>query len=204
MNGRKTQGTSGRGGDGQRSWPRLAVAPVTLALVCLLAAACGGGSSPSAVKTTATGGSDPSDGGSDSSGGGAGRQQAALVYAKCMRSHGVKDFPDPDSSGNFNVSSEPTSSQEADANQACNRLLDVGTQLSTAQTQRTLANLLKYSQCMRAHGVPNFPDPQATTGGVGVPGGFTFDTAGRNLNQKGAVYQAAAKTCEPLAKHAKG
>jgi hypothetical protein len=199
MNGPMTQ----RGRDGQRPWPRLAAAPVTLALVCLLAAACGGGSSPSAVKTTATG-SAPSDGGSDSSGGGAGRQQAALVYAKCMRSHGVKDFPDPDSSGNFNVSSEPTSSQEADANQTCNHLLDVGTQLSAAQTQRTLANLLKYSQCMRSHGVPNFPDPQTTTGGVGVPGGFTFDTANRNLNQKGAVYQAAAKTCEPLAQHSKG
>jgi len=201
MNGRKTQSASGRGRDGQRSW-RLAAAPVTLALVCLLAGACGGGSSPSAAKTATTGGSDPADGGS--SGGGAGRQQAALVYAKCMRSHGVKDFPDPDSGGNFNVSSEPTSSQEGDANQACNHLLDTGTQLSAAQTQHTLANLLKYSQCMRAHGVPNFPDPQTTTGGVGQPGGFTFDTADRNLNQKGSVYQAAAKTCEPLSKNAKG
>jgi hypothetical protein len=204
MNGRKTQDTSGRGRDGQRSWPRLAAAPVTLALICLPATACGGGSSPSAAKSTAKGGSDPSDGGSDSSGGGATRQAAALVYAKCMRSHGVKDFPDPDSSGNFNVSSDPTSSKEADANQVCNHLLNVGTQLNAAQTQHTLSRLLKYSQCMRAHGVPGFPDPQTTTGGIGVPGGFTFDTADRNLNQKSAQYQAAATTCEPLAKHSKG
>jgi hypothetical protein len=121
-----------------------------------------------------------------------------------MRAHHVKDFPDPDTSGNFDVSSEPSSGQEADANRACNHLLDVGGQLNAAQTQRTLANLLKYSRCMRAHGVPNFPDPRTTTGGIGVPGGFTFDTAGRNLGQKSARYQAAARTCEPFAEHSKG
>jgi hypothetical protein len=57
---------------------------------------------------------------------------------------------------------------------------------------------------MRAHGVPNFPDPQTTNGGIGVPSGFTFDTSGRNLDQKSPQYQAANQACQSLATHAKG
>src|SRR5260370_34299274 len=57
-----------------------------MACTAVLVTACGGGSSPGA---SATGGST--------------RAQAALAYARCMRSHGVPDFPDPDSNGNFNL-----------------------------------------------------------------------------------------------------
>jgi len=121
-----------------------------------------------------------------------------------MRSHGVPDFPDPDSSGNFNLDNDSVSSQETAANQVCNHLLNVGAQLNAAQTQHALSQLVKYAQCMRAHGVPNFPDPQITNGGVGVPGGFTFDTSGRNLGQKSRQYQSAARACQSLATHAKG
>jgi hypothetical protein len=120
-----------------------------------------------------------------------------------MRSHGVPDFPDPDSNGNFHLDN-PVSSQETAANQACNHLLNVGTQLNAAQRQHTLGQLVKYAQCMRAHGVPNFPDPQTTNGGIGVPGGFTFDTSGAHLGQKSPQYQAAAQACQSLATHAKG
>jgi hypothetical protein len=120
-----------------------------------------------------------------------------------MRSHGVPDFPDPDSNGNFNLPNSVTS-QESAANQVCNHLLNVGPQLNAAQTQHVLLRLVRYAQCMRAHGVPNFPDPQTTNGGIGVPGGFTFPTAGRNLHQKSPQYQAASRACQSLATHAKG
>ena len=70
-----------------------------------------------------------------------------LAYARCMRSHGVPDFAEPDSNGN------------------CNHLLNTDTQLSAARTQRTLGQLVKYSRCMRAHGVPGFPDPTTISGG---------------------------------------
>src|SRR6266700_3620797 len=63
---------------------------------------------------------------------------------------------------------------------------------------------LAYARCMRSHGVPNFPDPQITNGGIGVPGGFTFDTSGLGLHQKSPQYQAAARACQSLATHAKG
>jgi hypothetical protein len=120
-----------------------------------------------------------------------------------MRAHGVPDFPDPGSNGNFNLPSSG-STQETAANHVCNHLLNVGPQLTMAQTQHALRQLVKYAQCMRAHGVPNFPDPQITSGGIGVPGGFTFDTADRNLDQKSPRYQAASRACQSLATHAKG
>ena len=207
MNGCEINDSSGRGRDRRRSWPRWAAALAAMALIGLLATACGGGSSPAA---SATGGST--------------RAQAALAYARCMRSHGVPDFPDPDSNGNFHLGndqqgggsrgsgsssggsqeSNSVSSQETAANQVCNHLLNVGAQLNAAQTQHALSQLVKYAQCMRAHGVPNFPDPQITNGGIGVPGGFTFDTSGRNLGQKSRQYQSAARACQSLATHAKG
>jgi hypothetical protein len=187
MNGREMNGSSGRGRDRRRSSPRWTAALAAMACIALLATACRGGSSLAA-----------------SAAGGSARVQAALSYARCMRSHGVPDFPDPDGNGNFTLPSSPVSTQETAANQVCNHLLDVGTQLNAAQQQHTLSQLVKYAQCVRAHGVPNFPDPQTTNGGIGVPGGFTFDTAGRNLDQKSPQYQDAARACESLATHAKG
>ena len=187
MNEPETSDSPSRGRDRRRSWPRRGPALAATALIGLLATACGGGSSPAASVT-----------------GGSTRAQAALAYAGCMRSHGVPDFPDPDSDGNFNIGSDPVTSQETAANQVCNHLLNVGTGLNAAQTQHALGQLVKYAQCMRAHGVPNFPDPQLTNGGIGVPSGFTFDTSGLNLDQKSPQYQAASKACESLATHAKG
>ena len=75
--------SSGRG-LGQ-PWLRGAAALATMVCLALLAA-CGG--SPSAA-ASGTGGST--------------RVQGQLAYARCMRSHGVPDFAEPDSNGNFNV-----------------------------------------------------------------------------------------------------
>jgi hypothetical protein len=179
----------GRGRGPRRPSLRRTAALVTMACIALLATACSSGSSPAA---SATGRST--------------REQAALIYARCMRSHGVPDFPDPDpdSNGNFNLDNNSVSSQETAANQVCNHLLNVGTPLNAAQAEHALRQLVRYAQCMRSHGVPNFPDPQITSGGIGVPSGFTFDTAGRNLDQRSPQYQAASRACQSLATHAKG
>jgi hypothetical protein len=139
-----------------------------------------------------------------------------------MRSHSVPEFPDPDSNGNFHLSndqqgggskgsgsnsgtgqeSNPVSSQETAANQVCNHLLDAGTQMNAAQQEHALSQLVKYAQCMRAHGVPNFADPHTTSGGIGVPGGIGFDLSGIDLHS--AQFQAASHACQSLAAHAKG
>ena len=203
--------SSGLGRDRRRSWLRWAAALAAMALIGLLATACGGGSSPAASAT----------GGSASATGGSTREQAALGYARCMRSNGVPDFPDPDSNGNFNLGNNQPGSgskgsgsnsgssressvspQETAANQVCNHLLNVGTQLNAAQTQHTLSQLVKYAQCMGAHGVPSFPDPHTTNGGIGVPSGIGFDMSGIDLNSP--QYRSADQACRSLAKNVKG
>jgi hypothetical protein len=189
----------GRGRGPRRPWLRRAAALAVIGCIPLLAMACGGGPSTAASAT-----------------GRPTRAQAALAYARCMRSHGVPDFPDPDSNGNFDLrnnqqgggstvsGSDSVSPQETAANQVCNHLLNVGPQLNAAQTQHTLSQLVKYARCMRAHGVPNFPDPHTTSGGIGVPSGFTFDLSGSGIDGKSPQYQAAAQACQSLATHAKG
>jgi hypothetical protein len=59
--------------------------------------------------------------------------------------------------------------------------------------------LLATSQCMRAHGVPNFPDPTKGPGGEGLsinatPGSSTIAVNG--ITFSGPAFQAAAKTCK--------
>jgi hypothetical protein len=57
------------------------------------------------------------------------------------------------------------------------------------ETQAQLqAALLKYSQCMRTHGVPNFPDPSPS-------GGFVFPT-GSGVNPSSPAVQSAQAKCQ--------
>ena len=58
---------------------------------------------------------------------------------------------------------------------------------------------LKMSECMRAHGVPNFPDPTKGSGGEGIsvlssPGSDTTTIGG--IPFSGPVFEAAIKTCK--------
>ena len=154
---------------------RAGLAAAVLAPIGLLATACGGGSSPA------------------SAGGGPTHVQAALAYARCMRAHGVPDFPDPDSNGQFNVDRHSVSSQETAANQVCHHLLNTGDQANAARQQQGLGQALKYARCMRAHGVPNFPDPQTTNGGIGQSSGLVVRLHGINIHSP--QFQAANQAC---------
>jgi hypothetical protein len=138
---------------------QLRLAQVAVGLTAaLLAAACS--SSPSPGKA---GGSDGS-GGSGGSGGGA----SAVAWSQCVRAHGIPNFPDPDSSGQV---PKETASQLgvsdavlAAATGACENLNPNNPQ--TPQTsQQILANGLTLAKCMRAHGVPKFPDPTTSSSG---------------------------------------
>lgn len=50
---------------------------------------------------------------------------------------------------------------------------------------------LAYSQCMRAHGITNFPDP-SSSGGINI-------SAGSGVDPNSPQYQAATKACESVA-----
>jgi hypothetical protein len=154
----------------RRPWPRsarTAAAIIATAVLALLAAGCSG--------------SGPSSGGSSGVGGSA-SSPSAVAYSACMRSRGVPDYPDPDSSGQlpkgdaqqFGVSA----SQYQAAQQACRRLLPTGGSLpqqerqcmqdsdcTPALVQQMLTADRKLAECMRSHGVPNFPDPTTDSHG---------------------------------------
>jgi hypothetical protein len=140
---------------------RAVTVTAALAGVALLAAACGGGSAPAAAPSA------PAGGGTTVS------NTDALPYSQCMRAHGVPNFPDPDPNtpgkpfGALALSQagvDTSTPQFQAASKACAHLLPAS---SPAQAQQLLSLMLRYTTCMRAHGVPTFPDPSTTaTGGV--------------------------------------
>jgi hypothetical protein len=88
----------------------------------------------------------------------------AVAYSQCIRSHGVPNFPDPVQTpsrgyGYRTAGIDPNSAAFQGAVQACKALPSpwntTGQQLSPAQQQAWL----NWAQCIRAHGVPDFPDP---------------------------------------------
>jgi len=100
---------------------------------------------------------------------------AGLKFANCMRAHGVPNFPDPGTGGGIQVpiGSPVTKSSPAfqTASQACRadlpQLRGGPPKVSAAQRRRLIA----FSQCIRAHGVPNFPDPTfPASGGARIAG----------------------------------
>jgi hypothetical protein len=135
-----------------------AAAAVALAVTV---AGCSGGSTVPAAGSQSTTTTAPA-GGSGSSG--ATALADAVAYSQCIRSHGVPNFPDPvqTPSGGYGyrtagIDSNSTAFQGA--LQACQALPSpwnsTGQQLSPAQQQAWLS----WAQCIRAHGMPDFPDP---------------------------------------------
>jgi len=174
---------SGHRGRRRARLRRAGLAAAVLALTGLLATACGGGSSHARA-------------------GGGSSVQAALAYARCMRAHGVPGFPDPDSNGHFNVDPQSASSQETAADHVCHHLLNGGRQAPAGAQQQQLRQVLRYAQCMRAHGVPNFPDPQTSNGGIGQHAGIGLDLG--SINVHSPQFQSADHACHSLMANAKG
>lgn len=87
----------------------------------------------------------------------------AIAYSQCMRSHGVPDFPDPTSNGIPKETAQQlgvSGSQYQAATQACGHLLPNGGGGPTqAEVQQEWTGMLDFARCMRAHGVPDWPDP---------------------------------------------
>ena len=99
---------------------------------------------------------------------GQGKLAGALAFAKCMRAHAVPDFPDPKVSGNSIqiLGSSPGIDRQSPAfvaaQHACEHLLPAGAAPSQQQTARLKARFLTLARCMRAHGIPGFPDPTSS------------------------------------------
>ncbi|HTV10990.1 MAG TPA: hypothetical protein VME20_03940 [Acidimicrobiales bacterium] len=185
--------------------------------LALVLAACGG-SPKSAVAslgngTTTTaqpapaatsgggGGAGPASAGNPGSGGGERMVMAGanytemLKFSQCMRSHGLADFPDPSADGSISFGSadgiNPQSPQFEAADKTCRKLLPNGGQPTPAQQAQFTAQALKFSQCMRAHGIADFPDP--TSSGLEVSA-----KSGSDLDPNNPRFQAAQKACQSV------
>jgi hypothetical protein len=89
------------------------------------------------------------------------REDAALAYSQCMRDNGYVEFPDPLPDGGIRFLVEPGSAPRFQAAAAaCRHLAPEGLRDEEIAPE-DLEALLKLSQCVRANGVPEFPDPDA-------------------------------------------
>jgi hypothetical protein len=91
-------------------------------------------------------------------------QERATKYSECMRANGVADFPNPNAEGQFpygGVSVSKATWQNAVG--ACTNLQPPAWSADTGRTATQQDAALKFAQCVREHGVPDFPDP-ATAG----------------------------------------
>jgi hypothetical protein len=148
----------------------VAAASIAAAVLALLAAACGGSPANNVAQ-----------------------QSGAVAFASCVRSHGVRNWPDPNASGVFDKSK--LSSQQLGASDSrvqaaqrvCQHLLPSGGGPSPAQVQQVKALGLEFARCVRSHGVANFPDPGSD--------GRIPDPASVGIDQGSPKFEAANQAC---------
>ncbi len=146
------------------SWPSARTTAAITATAALAAVALACGSAASAIAGVGLNARESAHSGSTN-------VQQALAYSRCMRSHGVPTFPDPNSSGEIPKISpqQLRRPQFQRAEKDCQNLLPPGSNdmFPPGEVQQLLIGMLRFSQCMRSHGVPNWPDP--TTDAEGRP-----------------------------------
>jgi hypothetical protein len=115
-----------------------------------------------------------------------------------MRSHGIRDFPDPNSKGQIQLSASgptsdlvPSNPQFSAAEKACKSLMPTGT---AAQAHRDLAGALKFARCMRSHGIP-LPDPNGQTSGSASAQNQSGAGAPPAFDPNSAQFKAAQQAC---------
>ena len=134
-----------------------------------------------------------------------------LALAKCMRAHGVPAFPDPNPSGGYTLSSAGSikgaggssisinSSQVQAAYGDCRHLIPGGPSISQLEQDvqqaqqrqaRELPQLLKWQQCVRSHGEPDFT--------LGLGGQGPASGNGGAVNPDSPQFRAALSACAHL------
>ncbi|HWC87661.1 MAG TPA: hypothetical protein VG388_14070 [Solirubrobacteraceae bacterium] len=135
-------------------------------------------------------------------GGPAGDAAAAYKFSRCMRQHGLPNFPDPkviNQPGHQGVGIHVTPATTGGPNfktaqKACAGIMPGagnGNGPSAQERAAHLKGLLSFATCMRDHHVPGFPDPN--TQGQITP--QMLSAAGLNLHAP--AVKAAAMTCVP-------
>ena len=123
--------------------------------------------------------------------------QKMVNYSRCMRTHGVENFPEAQE-GEIRVRPEsgidPGSAVFQSAEKACHELLPSGVSKGAgarAGAPRLVPGLLSFAACMRAHGISDFPDPKSD-------GELSVEMVkGAGVDVHAPPVQSAARTCLP-------
>jgi hypothetical protein len=172
---------------------RLPLTALALTAMVALISACGS-SAPTETRSSGSSG-----GGSSNT---TSNHEKAVKFAGCMRNNGVSAFPDRPASGGLTIdgiangsSLDTNSAAFKQAISACKDLEPPGFTGQKATPRQTDARL-KFAQCMRNHGVKDFPDP--------TPNGPLIDTnripslAGKDPRTDPGL-NAAMHTCRDFA-----
>lgn len=182
---------------------RAACTAAVLLLAGALVAGCGGGSPNGGVASLGShtsGSHSPTSGAASASEGReASPASQAVAYTDCMHAHGVPNFPEPQVSEHGNSTSIKMAvpvgvgknPRFKTASEACRKLLPGGgpsnqTPLTPAQQEQ----YLRAAACIRSHGLPNFPDPTFSGGGVHIDH--------QKLNESSPAFKTAVHDCESL------
>jgi hypothetical protein len=180
--------------DSARMTWQLAVGGVALSALLLAACSSGKAAPPIAHLTTSSATSaSPND--------------ALHAAGECLRQHGLPNVPDPVVATDGPAKGKAIldkSALKADADgvvsqaiTACSAAIAAAniftSQSSSSISQDELQARLALARCIRAHGVPNFPDPNPTTGDVSPPPG---------LNKNSPSILAAIQACPSQAQAA--
>jgi hypothetical protein len=160
---------------GRSAWLALIAATLGIAL-----AGCGGSESPSVASIaptstqTAVTAASSGSGGSTSAGSKGNATGYLVEWAACMRSHGDPDQTPPTVDIHYGINvTIPPGAPESLSNEVhggtapCNQYLADASNALEAEHPAPPppsqdATGVKYAACMRAHGVPNYPDPTGT------------------------------------------
>jgi hypothetical protein len=123
-------------------------------------------------------------------------------WASCMRQHGDPNQADPtiDSSGVIHIVMSGTGSTTLkggpNSNSPCESYLhaaSVGLGGRSAGQRPSYSKLLKFSRCMRSHGIPDFPDP-SSDGSLSLQ-----NHPGSDLDPHSSAFKSASTTCSKQA-----
>jgi hypothetical protein len=132
-----------------------------------------------------------------------------LAFSECMRSHGVPNFPDPSTGGGIHITQgsgiNPFSPAFKAARVDCEKLLPGGGR-RPGVTEQQKEQMVRTSECMRAHGVTGFPDPTpsppsdpqdySVVEGIGGPSGGLFLLVPKTIDPTSPAFEQAAKACD--------
>jgi hypothetical protein len=161
-----------------------------LAMLAMIVAGCGNGSAGTGSVGNSTAASHNST---------ATPREKAVKFAACMRENGYPDFPDPKASGEFpTFGISVTGAVWLKALRACKELQPPGS-LSAKRSPEQQTAARRFAQCVREHGVPDFPDPVK-----GEPLIDTYKIPSSNKPGGMAILNAATAKCGDLVNEAMG